>query len=162
MPEQAYPGGSVEHQFWCRVEKRSADECWPWIGHRNSQGYGRFYRGEHDTVPAHRLAYELLVGPIADGLVIDHLCRNRACCNPAHMEPVTNGENVRRGIGVTAENARKTHCKHGHEFTPENTYIYPGGTKKGHRECLRCKRRLGQQLRARRRGVALTDNQESS
>jgi hypothetical protein len=87
----------------------------------------------------HRLAYQLTMGQIPDGLVIDHLCRNRRCCNPAHMEPVTNGENVHRGNGIYARNGRKTHCAKGHEFTPENTLRRKHG--RGCRECGRIESR---------------------
>jgi hypothetical protein len=76
---------------------------------------------------------ELFVGPIPEGLVIDHLCRNRGCINPTHMEPVTNAENVLRGEGPTAVNARKTHCKRGHPFDDVNTYVYAKG-----RACRMC------------------------
>jgi hypothetical protein len=84
---------------------------------------------------AHRLAYQLLVGPIPEGLVIDHLCRNPPCQNPAHMECVTHRENTLRGASPHAMNARKTHCKRGHEFTFQNTYV----DAKGCRSCLACR-----------------------
>ena len=75
---------------------------------------------------AHRLAYEMLIGPIPDGLVIDHLCANKPCCNPYHMEPVTIGENRRRApvAGPAAIHKVKTHCINGHELTTENIYVY--------------------------------------
>ena len=106
-------------------------ECWIWAGCDNGQGYGSVtWNGKQWR--AHRLVYELLVGPIPTE-TLDHLCRNRKCVNPAHLEPASNKTNVLRGQGVTARNSRATSCKHGHPFTSENTRI----TRKG-RDCRRC------------------------
>lgn len=103
-------------RFWAKV-RFDADGCWRWTAHCIS-GYGAFHLSHAQrTIMAHRYAYELLVGPIPDGLQLDHLCRVRSCVNPTHLEPVTVLENVRRGLKV----ALHTHCKHGHEMTPENT-----------------------------------------
>ena len=126
----SYPRGTSRIE---RLFDRVAitETCWLWTGYRNRMGYGQFGRNE----PAHRVAYELLVGPIPDGLVLDHLCRNPPCVNPDHLEPVTNVENLQRGVGPSAQNARKARCKNGHEFTSENTYIRPDG---GGRQCRRC------------------------
>jgi hypothetical protein len=112
-----------EERFWAKVNHRGTDECWPWTGARDERGYGVFIcRAENGEpqrrVGAHRLAYEWSVGPIAEGLTIDHLCRDPSCCNPAHLEPVTIGENIRRARAAT----NASHCPKGHEFTPENTY----------------------------------------
>ena len=108
------------------------------IEHENipgPEGYCRVrIRGQ--TFQAHRLAYEAAYGDIPDGLVIDHLCRNRRCINPQHLEAVTIGENALRGVGSPAQNARKTHCKRGHEFTQENTIRLPHDR----RECRACRR----------------------
>lgn len=111
--------------------------CWEWIGARLPTGYGRFRVSVpvRRLVPAHRLAYELYIGPVTEGKVLDHLCRNRRCVNPWHLEPVTNRENLLRGVSQSAENARKTHCKQGHEFTDENTY-----RSNGQRMCRACRK----------------------
>lgn len=109
--------------FWAKVEK--GDGCWEWRGHvdtRPRYGYGAFSwtdtiskRGR--TTGPHRLAYSLLVGNIPEGLQIDHLCRNRTCVNPSHLEPVTPKVNTLRGVGPAAINSKKTHCGQGHEIT---------------------------------------------
>lgn len=116
--------------------------CIHYTGLLRADGYGRLTGPDSRQHPVHRLAYELLVGPIPAGLTLDHLCHNqdegcsggssclhRRCINVDHLEPVTIGQNTRRG-----GNARKTHCKRGHEFTDENTYVTPGGQ----RQCRAC------------------------
>ena len=122
-------------RFWAKVSVDDTTGCWLWQGARNKRsGYGSVadpVKGSSGY--AHRFAYRELVGPIPEGLVIDHLCRVRHCVNPDHMEPVTSGENVLRGISPAAMQKRQTHCIHGHEFTPENTYEW-----RGHRACRTC------------------------
>lgn len=133
----------VEARFWSKVDRRGPNECWPWCGPLGN-GYGLFVAKPFyaNTQRAHRVAYELMVGPIPEGLHIDHLCRNRGCVNPAHMEPVTCAENVLRGVGFGAINRAKTHCPQGHAYDAANTYI----NKNGRRQCRACSRdrhRLG-------------------
>ena len=95
------------------------DACWPWMGHVNRDGYGAssfvLPSGQRERT-AHRIVYGLLVGPIPDGLQLDHLCVNPPCVNPRHLEPVTLVENLLRGINPPAMNARMTRCIRGHEF----------------------------------------------
>ncbi len=117
----------------------SEDDCWRWRGASDPKGYGRVGRminGKAVTKLAHRVVYEAWVGAIPEGLQLDHLCRNHACVNPDHLEPVTQRENLLRGDTITARNAAKTHCLRGHEFTSDNTYVRPGG-KRNCRTCMR-------------------------
>jgi hypothetical protein len=113
-------------RFMAKVSARP-DGCWQWMGATDRYGYGLslFYGRRERKHMAHRVAYEQFVGPIPEGLVIDHLCRNKGCVNPDHLEPVTIGENVLRGETIPARNLLKTHCHRGHEFTPESTYYRP-------------------------------------
>lgn len=127
---------SLPDRFWLKVDKTSPSGCWIWTG-TTSDGYGRFAPVHSQSALAHRFAYELVIGPIPEGLELDHLCRVRNCVNPAHLEPVTSRENILRGNTLPARNAAKTHCDNGHPFDEDNTYIYPNGR---HRECRTCRR----------------------
>lgn len=121
---------------------RKTESCWLWTGSVATNGYGRV-RDSDREVQAHRAVYQLLVGPIPDGLQVDHLCRVRNCVNPAHLEAVTQRENIPRGCSEPAKNAAKSECLMGHLFSPENTYTYPDGR----RECRTCRRAHSQKHR---------------
>lgn len=136
-------GMSLIDKFMARVDKR-ADGCWLWTGGTNASGYGRFALGHRGIEQAHRWSYEHHIGPIPDGLQIDHLCRVHGCVNPAHMEPVTGRENVRRGETLPAANAVKTHCPRGHTYDDANTYV----SGRGERTCRTCRRDAARARRA--------------
>lgn len=141
-------------RFWETAHITRRDECWEWQGARMGVGYGRFYADNGRPHVAHRVAYQFAYRPVPDGLVVDHLCRNVRCVNPWHLEAVTHGENTRRGTSQSALNAKKTHCKHGHEFTPENTHV----DTLGRRVCRTCananrRRRYAAAVRSGRAGA---------
>lgn len=119
-------------RFWAKVNK-APNGCWVWTAARDNHGYGRFGLGGR-AATAHRVSYEALIGPVPDGLHLDHLCRVRHCVNPEHLEPVTCRENVLRGVGPSALHSVKTHCPEGHEYTESNTYLY-----RGMRYCVACR-----------------------
>lgn len=127
------------NRFWSKVEKTGT--CWLWLGGHYNTGYGLFHV-EGKSRGAHRVAYTLTTGtePPA-GMHLDHLCRNPSCVNPSHLEVVTPRENTRRGIGPSAKNAVATHCRYGHEFSDENTYVWRNRkTGRSHRVCRACHR----------------------
>ena len=134
-------------RFMSKVDRTG--DCWLWLAAKDGAGYGFATVGKQRQ-KAHRAAYELLIGPIPEGLQLDHLCRNPPCVNPAHLEPVTGRENTLRGISPIAVNARKTRCKRGHSFTPENTIHRPSGR----RACRTCKA-VWDEADRRRRGMSV-------
>jgi hypothetical protein len=118
---------TLAQRFWEKVAKTEA--CWLWTACTNPNGYGVIGKGARieGMLYAHRVAWELTNGPIPDGLVIDHLCRNRRCVNPTHLEVVSTQENTRRGMV-----ASKTHCVRGHSLTDARI------RKNGTRLCRKC------------------------
>lgn len=129
------PQAPAEERFWRFVD--ADGDCWDWTGTIHSKGYGYFNAGKDGNQRAHRYAWTILVGPIPPHMTIDHVCKRKHCVNPDHMEIVTTQENNLRSGSFSALNARKTHCKNGHEFTLENTYVQYNKGKPG-RRCRTC------------------------
>ena len=123
-----------------RIEVDPRTGCWLWRGHRDPRGYGRFSPPGRRTSAkvsslAHRWAFERFIGPVPAGLVLDHFyCDTTSCANPCHVRPATQRENVLRSDSPVAWRLAQTHCKRGHEFTPQNTCVRPDGRRK----CKRC------------------------
>lgn len=135
--------GSVE-RFWAKV--KLVGECWEWTGAKVGRGYGHFTQGGADKmILAHRWSYEYMVAAIPVGLEIDHLCRNKACVRPDHLEPVPHAENIARNPNAV-NHRRPTHCPDGHEYSQGNTRV----DKRGRRSCRACGRKHSAAYRARR------------
>lgn len=140
----------AEERFWSKVDRSGGpDACWLWTASLNGHGYGQFYLRDlagrrKKLVRAHRFAYEAMVGPIPEGLHLDHVrargCVNRNCVNPAHLEPVTPAENIRR--------AMLEECVNGHPYTPENLYLY-----RDKRMCRECRREAQRKSAGRGRAI---------
>lgn len=149
-----YGDTRLPQRFWAKVTVDPATGCWVWTAAKAPNGYGKVQAGSRrdgtrHIRSAHRFAYEALMGPVPEGKQLDHLCRVRACVNPAHMEPVTNRENTMRGALPAnmrarggAHNRAKTHCRNGHPYSEANTYVY-----KNQRYCRACN---NEQTRRRR------------
>lgn len=123
-------------RFWAKIRVRE-NGCWEWAGGIRQDGYAIFHLNWRRWY-AHRLTYETLIDTIPLGLQCDHLCRNRACVNPAHIEPVTQRENVRRGLLALP----REFCNYGHPYSGPNLYVAPNGT----RHCRACRRRVDREL----------------
>lgn len=136
----------LEQRLWPNVAPLSLDACWPWNGSVVSRNRGRI-TNDGRLQYVHKLIWEMLNGPVPEGLELDHLCRNPNCVNPRHLEAVTHQENIRRGDNRTNNAlANKTHCPQGHEYTPENTYYQPKMPTSRH--CKICRREYKARLRA--------------
>ena len=131
------------------VRPAGPDECWEWRGRVEPDGYSRINWG-HSKIGGHRAAYMAFVQDVPEGMVLDHLCRNRKCVNPAHLEPVTNAENVLRGGGLPAVLAGRTECAEGHPFEGDNLSIWRKRDGSTYRACKACHRAKWHRLRAQK------------
>jgi HNH endonuclease len=156
MPKGVYFREDVDERFWRQVDLEDSifpeNGCMLWTGCKDKTGYGKF-KSEGQTFRSHRWSYERLRGSIPNHLKLDHLCRVRHCVNPDHLQPVSPKENIRRGMtGLDSNpwNRGKTHCIHGHEFTPENTYqVIKDGTPR--RYCRACQKESDRRHNERKR-----------
>ncbi len=149
----------VMDRFMDKVSPEPNTGCWLWIASCTHHGYGKFYFSPTRQLSAHCASYELFVGERTKGLVIDHLCRVTCCVNPRHLEQVTQKENVRRGAVCLARlpsrgkakggSVKLSHCKKGHPFTPDNTYVKPSGK----RACRICQINYLRQFRVRAKQI---------
>jgi hypothetical protein len=120
---------SMRTRFTEKFKPNAETGCWDWTASKDLGGYGMFSVARSQSRRAHRISYQMFVGQIPDGLVIDHLCRNRGCVNPEHLEPVTASENAKRGL-MGDLRPPTTHCVRGHEYTADNTrHVVRGGYK---------------------------------
>lgn len=136
----------ARNRFWNKIDPQP-NGCWNRIGCTDGNGYSRVQL-ERRSFSGHRAAYTWTKGPIPDGLFLDHLCRNRRCVNPDHLEPVSHDENMARGM-----RPNQTHCKWGHEYTPANTGWLKRPNGKVSRDCHICRLRYKKQQRERKRAA---------
>ena len=129
--EKLARGAKTDERFWAKVDKRQDNECWPWQGAKTAAGYGLFWPERRTTVTAHRYMYELYYDEeVPVGIDVHHICYNKTCVNPHHLQVMSKLENTRDAY------KNKTHCAKGHEWIPENFYYKSNGTK----DCLKCRR----------------------
>ncbi len=158
MVEQRISDLTAFDRFFRRVTIVDNESCWVWSGEKSTSGYGRFHAGRGDHEVAHRWLYRRLVGPIRDGLQLDHLCRVRLCVRPDHLEPVTPQENVRRSdAGINMR--MRTHCPKGHSYDAVNTRIVKAryGFGRQCRECCRINGRISDAGRRLRRKMKIAE-----
>ncbi len=130
----------VAVRFWSHVDVKGPTDCWLWTG-ATSHGYGQVRINRRRIVYTHRVAYALMIGPPPEGFAqLDHLCRNRPCCNPKHLEVVSAQTNTLRGIGMGSRNAQKTHCTNKHPLSGSNLYLKHYKNGRIERVCLICRR----------------------
>jgi hypothetical protein len=127
----------TETRFKAKFIVDPLTDCWLWQANTDKAGYGLFI-DKGKTYQAHRMSWLLSGQELIEGLTLDHLCRERSCVNPSHLEQITSVENVMRGKGIPALNMLKTHCKNGHEFTESNTYLRISSNGKSGRSCRTC------------------------
>ena len=142
---------TVWDRFWEKVD--ASGDCWEWTASTRGAGYGQFGWTPYRIIEAHRAAWELLIGPIPDGMVIDHLCENKICVNPDHLQVTTRAHNsMRSGRSVAAINAAKTHCSQGHPFHGKNLRI----NIEGRRRCKTCDRAVNRRAYWKRKELDAT------
>lgn len=158
MPKGIYPKPLAEVRFWSKVNKDGPipaccpdlGPCWEWTAGKDKDGYGKFFLHGRDE-RAHRVVYAWRDGrSIDEGLTLDHLCRNTSCVNVSHLESVTIRENILRGTGPPAINARKTHCRQGHPFSGDNLWA----RRRGGRACRTCANAMCRAYMRARRAAA--------
>lgn len=146
-----YAGKGLIERLASRITVDGPDGCWWWQGSTTPAGYGALeFKGRREYV--HRWVHEICIGPIPDGMVVDHLCDNPRCVRPDHLEAKTQRENVLRGRSLSALRARATHCPRGHKYDEANTYEH-----KGHRRCRACHRETVRRSTARLRAPKVSD-----